>query len=84
MAVRYFKGRTQAWLESELRSAQEELAAGRVTTSVSAGDTETEETIEVNVKERIELLLEELNRLDPVTYPSSMLAVRRTTPRYIL
>lgn len=79
MALNYFIGKTEAWLEAQLGLAQEDLAAGRVVTRVSAGDTESGETIEVNVKERIEMLLNALNALNPTDYPaSSVRRVRRT------
>jgi hypothetical protein len=83
VAIRYFIGRSQAWLEAELFKAQEELAAGNTVMTVTTGDTQTGAQVQVNIKERIEMILKELNILDDETYPSSAIVrTTRTTPQY--
>lgn len=78
MALNYFVGKSKPWLEAQLRIVQDELAAGRTVTRVTAGDTESGEAIEVNVRDRFEMLYNALNALDPVTYPSSGKRANRT------
>jgi len=69
MALNYFIGWTQSELELELRAAQEDLAAGKATISAGAGDANTASRIEKSCEERIRMILQALNKLDPDTYP---------------
>lgn len=69
MAFNPFIGWTKSDLETQLRSAQEELASGKQITSSSVGDASFTLQSEMGVRQRIELILRALNRLDPVTYP---------------
>lgn len=84
MAIRYFIGRSQAWLEAELFKCQEALASGVTLTRADTGDHGSGAELEVNVKERMELILAELHILDAVTYPASaVVRITRTTPQYL-
>ncbi len=79
MAVNYFAGKTQTWLETQLASAQADFAAGKTRTSVTSGDVASGSQIEVSVKERIERLLYALYLIDPDTYPlASVSRISRT------
>lgn len=79
MAFNPFIGWTQAQLEAELRSAQEDYAAGTQITSVGAGDTNVSAQMQHGILERIETLYRALNLLDPTTYPiASILPTRQT------
>jgi len=69
MALNYFIGKSQAWLEDALASAQADAAAGKTTTSVTTSDLSTGKVIQVDVRTRIEWLLYALGLLDPVNYP---------------
>ncbi len=71
MAFNPFVGWTQAELEVELRSAQEELAAGASIGEVSAGDTSTRFDRQLSIERRIQQLYIALNALDSATYPLS-------------
>jgi len=83
--INYFIGQPSAQLVIWLREAQEALAAGQtviqVDTRAGSGGNSTTGKIEVDVRERIELLLGALNLLDPVTYPSSVRKVSKTRVR---
>jgi hypothetical protein len=82
--IRYFIGRTQAWLEAELFKCQAELAAGNTVMSVTTGDTQTGAQVQVNIERRIEMILAELYILDPDNYPrSATVRITRTTPQYL-
>lgn len=69
MAINYFIGWDQEDLETELRAAQEDLAAGKATTEGRAGDVTSRSQMEQSCQQRIKLLLKALNALDPETYP---------------
>ncbi len=69
MAVNYFAGKTQIWLEAELEKAQADMSSGKTITSVSSGDVSSGKMVQVDVKERIEKLLYALYLLDDTTYP---------------
>ena len=83
MAVNYFAGKTQVWLETQLERAQSDMAAGKTITSVSSGDVASGKQIETNTKERIERLLYALSLLDPDTYPMAS-SVRTTRTRIVV
>jgi hypothetical protein len=69
MPFNYFRGKTQAWLEEQLSSAQADAASGKTTTSVTTSDLSTGKHIEVDAATRIERLEWALYLLDPVTWP---------------
>jgi hypothetical protein len=69
MAFNPFIGWSVEDLEEELRAAQEDLAAGKSTTKVGAGDANVESMTDKSPEARIELLLRALNLQDPVKYP---------------
>ncbi len=74
-----FIGWTQTQLETALRDAQDDLAAGKTITGAGAGDTRFDNQVSLDPQKRIELLLRALNLLDPVTYPASQITrVTRT------
>lgn len=69
MAYNPFIGWGREDLERELRSAQEDLAAGSSSIKATAGDVISEARVDKSPEARIKLLLLALNRLDPTTYP---------------
>ena len=79
MAFRYFLGRSQEWLEAQLQQAQEDLAAGKTLSSWgNAGDSASKQ-IQISAHERIRMLLNDLNAIDPDNYPSTSIRRIRTT-----
>jgi hypothetical protein len=72
-----FIGWSQPDLESELRKAQEELAAGSQLVSAGAGDVNSSRLAREDASTRIQIILRALNKLDPDTYPAS--EITRTT-----
>lgn len=83
MAFNPYIGWTQAQLETELRSAQEELARGAAIVSAGAGDVSSSFQVQSSVERRIELLYRALYLLAPLTYPLASITRRdRTTPAY--
>jgi hypothetical protein len=87
MPINYFIGWDQGDLEEALRAAQEELAVGRATVGANSADVGIRSEVEQSITARIELLLQALNKLDPVTYPidqvnriSSFKAVLNSVP----
>jgi len=80
MAFNPFIGWTQADLETQLRAAQEELAAGKMLTSNSVGDTSFTAEREGSIIKRIEQIYRALNVLDSDTYPlASIVSPNRGT-----
>lgn len=69
MAINYFIGWSVDELRTELRAAQEDLAAGKSITRSGAGEASFENQVEKSIESRIQLLLQALNKLDPATYP---------------
>lgn len=69
MAINYFIGWEVEYLERELRSAQEDLAAGKAAIQAGAGDVSVQNRVEKSIEARIELLYKALNKADPDTYP---------------
>lgn len=67
--MNYFIGRSQEWLEKQLAARQQELAAGKTVTSVTAGDTSAAKTTQLSIIECIRMLLQALSLLDVATYP---------------
>lgn len=70
MAINYFIGWDLKDLEAELRSAQEDLAAGKQIIQSGAGDATMQNRIEKSAEGRIQMLLRALNKLDPEKYPA--------------
>lgn len=56
-------------MEAELRTAQEDLAAGSAISRTGAGDTMTESRLDKSPDTRVKILLKALNKLDPDRYP---------------
>ena len=77
MALNYFLGWAKKDLEAALRLAQEDLAAGKDTTSAGAGDAHVSSKIEMTPQARIEMILKALNVLDPETYPIDQITAIR-------
>jgi hypothetical protein len=75
----YFIGWDQTDLETELRKAQKELAAGKTITGTGAGDTNTNKAVQIEILARIEMILAKLSLLDPVTYPPASVNPTRVT-----
>ena len=74
MAINYFVGWDQQDLETELRAAQEELAAGKATIETGSADVRVRSQVENSLTSRIEMLLQALNRLDPEAYPADQIS----------
>lgn len=74
MAFNPFIGWSKTELESALKDAQLELAQGKSTVSVSAGDSSASKVVQMSPMERIRKLYIALNALDAVTYPMSAIA----------
>jgi hypothetical protein len=68
MGLNYFKGRDRAWLEQQLRFAQDDLAKGKTVTGVNAGDSGNTKQVQENARERIRLLMEALHEVAPDDY----------------
>lgn len=64
-----FIGATQAQLESWLRDAQRDLAAGKTISAVNAGDAGSQKMVQMTPLDRITKLLAALSLIDPTTYP---------------
>lgn len=69
MAFNPFIGWTVEELEEELVAAQEDLAAGKSTTRVGAGDANVESQTDKSPEARIQLLYRALNLQAPDKYP---------------
>lgn len=69
MAINYLIGMTQAQLVVALQRAQDELLRGKSLIASGAGDLSFSHRIEMEITERIKLILGRLSELDPVTYP---------------
>ena len=83
MAFRNFPGRTKQWLEAELSKVLDDLASGKTVVSSGAGDSNLSERVEVSLMRRKEMILSDLNILDPTTYPrTDVIGAKRTRPRY--
>lgn len=78
MAVNYFAGKSQTWLETELAKVQAELSSGKVRVSVGSGDVNSQSLIEADLTARYDRLYYALYLLDPTTYPATGFRVSRT------
>ena len=78
MAINYFVGWSQQELVEELVAAQEDLAAGKATVRAESGGegggVRIQSQMDISAVSRIELLLQALNRIDPVTYPADQIS----------
>lgn len=81
MGLNYFIGRDQAWLEKELKLAQDDLAKGKTISGVNAGDSGNTKQVQESAKERIKLLLEALRKIAPDDYTADDVA-RITETRF--
>ncbi len=66
-------GWSQSDLESALEKAQEDLAAGKMTTGAGDGTVMVKNSIDARPETRIRRILLALNKLDPTTYPISQI-----------
>ncbi len=71
MAINYFVGWSRQELETELRAAQEDLAAGKATVSAQAGEVRNGSAVELSAQERIKLILRALHKDYPEDYPAA-------------
>ena len=84
----YFFGATDVQLNAWLALANEDLAAGKVISTWSAGDTSASHTVaaQSNTRKRIEMLLNDLgipeSERDEMD-PHDCLPVKMTRPRYV-
>jgi hypothetical protein len=79
MAFNPFIGWSQAELESALRAAQDDFAAGKTLSSVGGGDANSTKLVQMTPEQRIRQIYQALNFLDPDTYPKNQLSrVTRT------
>lgn len=78
MAVNYFAGKSQQWLETEYDKVLSELSSGKVRTAVNAGEVGSQSMIESDLTTRRDRLYYALFLLDPVTYPATNFRVSRT------
>lgn len=68
-----------ALLDAERIKLQAELLKGKVITQAGSGEVNSGSLVEVSIKERLAIVLAELCRLDPETYPpESCIRVTRT------
>lgn len=74
-----FIGWSQADLEAELRTAQQDYLAGTQITSVGAGDTNVSSQTQHGILTRIRMIYYALYLLAPATYPiASIIPIDRT------
>ncbi len=69
MAFNRYIGWSQADLETALRAAQVDDAAGKSTTGAGDGNVMVKNSIDISPGTRIYLILKALNRIAPLTYP---------------
>jgi len=74
-----FLGWNQQDLETELRRAQEDHAAGKTITENRSGDVSKREQIESSALNRIRQILRALNAIDPTTYPADQISPANRT-----
>lgn len=83
MAINHFVGWTREELETALRRAQEDLAAGKSIESSRAGDIGKTEHHEKSIDERIEMILAALHKIAPEVYtPENTRKVTRTKANF--
>jgi len=69
MAIDFLVGWSKGQLETELRRCQEELVRGKVAIGSGAGDLNFSHRVEIEITDRIKLILRKLSLLDPDAYP---------------
>jgi hypothetical protein len=69
MALRYFPGKTQAWLEARLATILDDQASGKTHVAVTAGDVSAQALVQQNIQSVKAMILADLSILDPTTYP---------------
>ena len=82
MAFRNFPGMSKQWLLERLEKVCIEIADGKSMTAGNAGETGFEKTLDptLDPRTRRDLILADLNVLDPVGYPLADIApITRTT-----
>ena len=79
MAFNPFIGRDQAWLESALRKTQDELASGMSAISGGIEGVQFGNIMTIGPTQRLTLLLQALNKLDPDTYPIDDITISTRT-----
>lgn len=72
MAFRYFPGKTQSWLETQLDSVLTDLASGAAIMSGGSGDANYNKQIQSSALGRRKMLLHDLHVLAPSTYPADV------------
>lgn len=83
MAFRYFPGKTQAWLETQLSAVLTDLAGGAAITSGGTGDANYSKQIQASAMSRRRMVLHDLNILAPSTYPADVVnGPTRTQARF--
>jgi hypothetical protein len=78
VAVNYFAGKSQQWLETEYDKVLSELSSGKVRTAVNSGEVGSQSMIESDLTTRRDRLYYALFLLDPATYPVTNFRVSRT------
>ena len=79
MAINYLIGMTEAQLVVHLRRAQEELVRGKSQIGSGAGDLTFQHRVEMEITERIKMILRRLSELNPTNYPpESTTPIERT------
>ena len=79
MAWNPFIGKTQAWLETQLEAAQEELATGKTTISGGVGEVNYQKLLTIGPTQRIAMILAALNKIAPATYPIDDVTIPKRT-----
>jgi hypothetical protein len=69
-------------LDAERVKLQAELLEGKVLTEINSGEVGSNSAVEISIKERLAIVLAELCRLDPETYPPSQ-CIRTSRTRII-
>jgi hypothetical protein len=78
VAVNYFAGKSQSWLEGELTKVVSQLSAGKVIISAGSGDVNSQSMVESDLTARYDRLYYALYLLAPTTYPATGFRVSRT------
>jgi hypothetical protein len=72
VAFRYFPGKTQSWLETQLDTVLADLAGGAAIVSGGSGDANYAKSIQASAMTRRQMILHDLNILDAATYPADV------------
>jgi len=71
MPINYFLNRSQAALEADLVTAQNELAVGKQRASINTPATGVSFATVASIEQRIRRILYALNQIDPSVYPDA-------------